>query len=137
MLRSIACGLSRAARPARRHFSSDLNLPDIIITRDAVKQLNKLNATANPKQYLRVAVEGGGCSGFQYVLTLEHGTREEDDQAFEKDGAEVVVDATSMEFLKGSTVDFVQELIRSSFSVINNPNAVSGCGCGTSFELKE
>ncbi|KDO30500.1 hypothetical protein SPRG_04402 [Saprolegnia parasitica CBS 223.65] len=142
MFRLITCGLGRAARPARRHFSSNLNLPDIIITRDAVKQLNKLNTTANPKQYLRVAVEGGGCSGFQYILTLEHDTREEDDQTFEKDGAEVVVDATSMDLAQattslGSTVDFVQELIRSSFSVINNPNAVSGCGCGTSFELKE
>ncbi|OQR96850.1 iron-sulfur cluster assembly protein [Achlya hypogyna] len=136
MLVAVARGLRRAARPARRHFS-DLNLPDIIITRGAVQQLNKINATADPKQYLRVAVEGGGCSGFQYVLTLEHDTLEEDDQTFEKDGAQVVVDATSMEFLKGSTVDFVQELIRSSFSVINNPNAVSGCGCGTSFELKD
>ncbi|OQS05231.1 iron-sulfur cluster assembly protein [Thraustotheca clavata] len=119
-----------------RRFS-DLKLPDLIITRNAVKQLHSLNEKEETKKYLRVAVEGGGCSGFQYVLTLEDGALDEEDQTFEKDGAKVVVDETSLELLKGSTVDYVQELIRSSFAVINNPNAVSGCGCGTSFELKE
>ncbi|ETV76001.1 hypothetical protein H257_09952 [Aphanomyces astaci] len=120
---------------SRRHFSDFL--PDLIITKATSNQLNALNRTAATKQHLRVAVEGGGCSGFQYVITLEDTPLEEDDRVFEKDGAAVVVDPTSMDLLKGSTVDFAQELIRSSFTVINNPNAVSGCGCGSSFEMKE
>ncbi|CAK4692167.1 hypothetical protein AeMF1_017035 [Aphanomyces euteiches] len=120
---------------SRRYFSGFL--PDLIITKAATQQLNALNSQSGTSQYLRVAVEGGGCSGFQYVLTLEDAPLEEDDQVFEKDGAKVVVDTTSMDLLKGSTVDFAQELIRSSFTIINNPNAVSGCGCGSSFELKE
>ncbi|KAG9408797.1 Iron-sulfur cluster assembly 2, mitochondrial [Aphanomyces cochlioides] len=128
--------VSRLPMAASRRYFSDF-LPDLIITKAASQQLNALNSQSGASQYLRVAVEGGGCSGFQYVLTLEDAPLEVDDQVFEKDGAKVVVDTTSMDLLKGSTVDFAQELIRSSFTIINNPNAVSGCGCGSSFELKE
>ncbi|KAF0691910.1 Aste57867_16949 [Aphanomyces stellatus] len=150
MLRRVLAVLPPAASTTRRCFSDFL--PDLIITNAATKQLNALNRNAENKQYLRVAVEGGGCSGFQYVVTLEDapigkmtmhvnftypGVAEDEDRVFEKDGAQVVVDETSMELLKGSTVDFAQELIRSSFTIINNPNASSGCGCGSSFELKE
>ena len=103
-----------------------------------LNDLNKGVKVENERKYLRVTVEGGGCSGFQYVYTVDNTLPlNEDDQVFEKNGAKVVVDETSMEFIKGSTVDFVTELIRSSFAVINNPNAVSGCGCGSSFEMKD
>ncbi|KAL7690615.1 putative FeS cluster insertion protein [Plasmopara halstedii] len=88
---------------------------------------------------LRVAVEGGGCSGFQYVIQFEDGTTsdENEDVIFEQHGGKVVIDKESLELIRGSTLDYEQELIRSAFAVINNPNAVNGCGCGTSFDLKE
>ncbi|CAH0479826.1 unnamed protein product [Peronospora belbahrii] len=88
---------------------------------------------------LRIAVEGGGCSGFKYVLEFEKDTTpdEEEDVVFEQHGGRVVVDKESLDLIRGSTVDYEQELIRSAFAVVNNPNAVSGCGCGTSFDLKE
>ncbi len=82
---------------------------------------------------LRIAVNGGGCSGFQYEFKLE-ADRAEDDTAFERDGATVLVDSVSMGFLAGSTVDFVDDLMGQSFRV-QNPQAKSSCGCGTSFSL--
>ena len=82
---------------------------------------------------LRVAVEGGGCSGFQYDIKLED-NESEDDTVFNKNGAKVVIDSTSMEFLAGATIDFNEELIGAKFT-IQNPNATSSCGCGTSFSV--
>ena len=87
---------------------------------------------------LRVAVDGGGCSGFQYAFSLE--TSDEaigpTDVVFERDGARVVVDDVSLAFVRGATVDYVEEMIKSSFAIVENPNAQSGCGCGTSFAVK-
>ena len=82
---------------------------------------------------LRIAVNGGGCSGFQYEFKLEP-ARAEDDTVFERDGATVLVDSVSLGFLAGSTVDFVDDLMGQSFRV-QNPQAKSSCGCGTSFSL--
>ena len=82
---------------------------------------------------LRVSVEGGGCSGFQYKFDIEH-TRADDDIVIERDHAVVVVDPASAPFLAGSEVDFVDDLIGASFRV-NNPNATASCGCGTSFSI--
>ncbi len=82
---------------------------------------------------LRVAVSGGGCSGFQYGFSLDN-EKNDDDQLFEKNGIEVIIDETSLDFLKGSQVDFVEDLIGSYFSM-NNPNATSTCGCGSSFAV--
>ena len=82
---------------------------------------------------LRVSVSGGGCSGFQYGFSLDN-ERGEEDVLFEKNGIEVVVDETSLEFLKGSELDFVEDLIGSYFAM-KNPNATSPCGCGTSFSV--
>ena len=75
---------------------------------------------------------------FQYKFMLESNDEldEEDDHVFERDGAKVVIDDVSYEFVKGSTIDFEEEMIRSSFAVINNPNSESGCGCGVSFAAK-
>jgi iron-sulfur cluster insertion protein len=84
-------------------------------------------------KFMRVAVEGGGCSGFQYVFSFD-ATRNEDDHAFEKDGVEVVVDEVSLDLVRGGELDYVEELIGSYFQVVN-PNASSSCGCGTSFSL--
>lgn len=82
---------------------------------------------------LRLAVTGGGCSGFQYSFTLDD-TRTDDDLVIERDGAVVLVDSVSLEFLKGAELDFVDDLIGAAFKV-NNPNASSSCGCGTSFSV--
>jgi iron-sulfur cluster insertion protein len=82
---------------------------------------------------MRVAVLGGGCSGFQYNFSFED-SKNEDDLLIERDGAAVVVDATSLELLKGSELDYVEEMVGSSFQV-KNPNATSSCGCGNSFSV--
>ena len=83
-------------------------------------------------QALRVAVEGGGCSGFQYDIRLDRPAA--DDLVIERDGQRVVIDSTSLPFLSGATIDFTEELIGARFT-IDNPNAPSSCGCGTSFAL--
>ncbi|CAI5521782.1 unnamed protein product [Closterium sp. Naga37s-1] len=84
---------------------------------------------------LRLTVEGGGCSGFQYIFTLDDKVTAED-SIFERDGVRLVVDNVSLLFVDGATVDFTDELIRSSFQVISNPNSASSCGCGASFTAK-
>lgn len=82
---------------------------------------------------LRVAVEGGGCSGFQYQMDLVE-TGEDDDLKISHDGQTALVDPVSVPFLKGSVIDFVDELAGAQF-VIQNPNAASSCGCGVSFSI--
>ena len=82
---------------------------------------------------LRITVSGGGCSGFQYGFTLDD-QNNDDDHLFERDGVTVVIDEVSLDLLKGSEVDFVEDLIGSYFA-IKNPNASSTCGCGTSFSI--
>ena len=82
---------------------------------------------------LRVAVKGGGCSGFQYVFEIVDQVSE-DDQVFEKYNCRVIIDETSLQFLEGAEIDYSEELIGSSFK-ISNPNATSSCGCGTSFSF--
>ena len=85
-------------------------------------------------QALRVAVRGGGCSGFQYALAFDRA--KEEDHVFEVDGVAVVVDKVSMQFVFGSEVDYVEGLQGAGFQV-NNPNVVAACGCGSSFQVKE
>jgi len=85
-------------------------------------------------QALRVAVRGGGCSGFQYALAFDRA--KEDDHVFEVDDVSVVVDKVSMQFVFGSEVDYVEGLQGAGFQV-NNPNVVAACGCGSSFQVKD
>jgi iron-sulfur cluster assembly protein len=100
---------------------------------DKIREL--LSGQADPQgQALRVAVRGGGCSGFQYALAFDR--VKEDDHVFEDRGVSVVVDKVSMQFVFGSEVDYVEGLQGAGFSV-NNPNVVAACGCGSSFQVRE
>jgi len=118
-------------------FMSGSSLPDLVVSKACAKRILDLRKET-PELRLRLSVEGGGCSGFSYSFTTESENVELDDEdiVFAHDGATVVVDEGSLEFVRGSTVDFVEEMIRSSFVVANNPNSESACGCGSSFALK-
>ncbi|XP_027700424.1 iron-sulfur cluster assembly 2 homolog, mitochondrial [Vombatus ursinus] len=111
---------------------SESNEGQIRLTESCVKRLLEITEEA---EFLRLQVEGGGCSGFQYKFSLDT-VINPDDRVFEQGGARVVVDTDSLAFVKGAVVDFSQELIRSSFQVLNNPQAEQGCSCGTSFSVK-
>lgn len=108
-----------------------LTLPPTVTDR-AFARLAEINATAGKAKALRVAVEGGGCSGFQYDISLDEPT--DDDLVLEGDGQKVVVDTVSLPFLSNAVIDFSEELIGARFT-IENPNASSSCGCGTSFSM--
>lgn len=107
-----------------------MNLPPTVTER-AFSRLAEIGA-GDQGQALRVAVEGGGCSGFQYEIKLD--APAQDDLVLEGQGQKVVVDTVSLPFLAGATIDFTEELIGARF-VIDNPNASSSCGCGTSFSM--
>jgi len=103
------------------------------VTESAAKQIAAiLGSEAQPK-VLRLSVEGGGCTGFQYKFDLVAET-EPGDLVIKRDGATVVIDPVSLPFVEGCELDYVDELIGASFKV-NNPNAVAACGCGTSFSV--
>lgn len=107
-----------------------MNLPPKVTDR-AFERLSEIGA-ADQGQALRVAVEGGGCSGFQYEIKLDSPT--EDDVVLKGKGECVIVDTVSLPFLSNATIDFTEELIGARF-VVDNPNASSSCGCGTSFSM--
>jgi len=108
----------------------------ISLTDKATEKINELISAQEDAsdQALRVAVRGGGCSGFQYSLAFDH--KREDDHVFEHNGVSVVVDKVSMQFVFGSEVDYVDGLQGAGFAV-NNPNVVAACGCGSSFQVRE
>ena len=108
-----------------------LNLPPKVTDR-AFARLAEINEGADEPQALRVAVEGGGCSGFQYEIRLD--APADDDLVLEKNGQRVLIDSVSLPFLADATIDFTEELIGARFT-IENPNAVASCGCGTSFSI--
>lgn len=104
----------------------------VYLTDSCVKRLGEIMEKG---EYLRIHVEGGGCSGFQYKFAVVS-EKSEDDRVFEQGGVGVLVDQDSLEFVKGATLDFTQELIRSTFQVLKNPQADHGCSCGSSFSVK-
>ena len=106
---------------------------DVTLSAAAAARLAVLSRDEGREVMLRVAVEGGGCSGFQYELALVHELGE-DDYVVERDGSRAVVDVISMALVKGSEIDFVDELVGAQFAV-RNPNAKSSCGCGVSFSI--
>lgn len=105
----------------------------VTITARAATQVAHILKGEAKGTFLRVSVQGGGCSGFQYGFTLDT-ARNDDDLVLERDGATVLIDAVSVDYLAGSEIDYVDDLIGSSFK-ITNPNATSSCGCGTSFSM--
>ncbi|XP_044488920.1 iron-sulfur assembly protein IscA-like 2, mitochondrial [Mangifera indica] len=133
------CFASRM-RQSHRLLSSNESpsLDDIHMTDSCIKRMKELQATETSpeKPLLRLGVETGGCSGFQYVFDLDHKTNP-DDRVFEKEGVKLVIDDISYDFVKGATVDYVEELIRSAFVVSTNPSAVGGCSCKSSFMVKQ
>jgi iron-sulfur cluster assembly accessory protein len=109
------------------------NASPVTVSAKAAKRIAEILKAESEPSMLRVAVTGGGCSGFQYNFTIDD-TRMDDDLVIARDGATVLVDPMSLDFLKGAEIDFVDDLIGASFK-IHNPNATSSCGCGTSFSV--
>jgi iron-sulfur cluster assembly accessory protein len=105
----------------------------VTVSARAARRIAQILKNEPAEAMLRVAVTGGGCSGFQYNFEIES-ARSGDDLVVERDGATVLIDPVSLDFLKGAEIDFVDDLIGQSFK-INNPNATSSCGCGTSFSV--
>jgi iron-sulfur cluster assembly accessory protein len=103
------------------------------VSASAARRIREILARKPDVRMLRVSVEGGGCSGFQYRFDLV-ASGESDDIVIERDGATILVDLVSLPFLAGSELDYVDDLIGSSFQV-RNPNAKAACGCGTSFSV--
>jgi iron-sulfur cluster insertion protein len=106
----------------------------VVLTESAARRVSVLmhqEQVANG--FLRLAVSGGGCSGFQYGFSFD-AVRQDEDRVFERDGVQLVIDAVSLELVKGAEIDFVEDMMGASFQV-RNPNAASSCGCGNSFSV--
>uniref|UniRef100_A0A0M3IDM6 Iron-sulfur cluster assembly 2 homolog, mitochondrial n=1 Tax=Ascaris lumbricoides TaxID=6252 RepID=A0A0M3IDM6_ASCLU len=136
-----------------RSFSSRGSPTDLIITKRCAERLKELIIislrvvlavscgewlahydvqVASEGEFLRVMVDGGGCSGFEYKMKLDR-KQNDDDLIFEKNGAVIVVDKMSLDFMKGATLDYAEDLMRSAFRILDNPIAEKGCSCGSSF----
>ncbi|MGQ4272634.1 iron-sulfur cluster insertion protein ErpA [Terrihabitans sp. B22-R8] len=114
-------------------MSDITSLNPVNVTDGAARRIAEILENEPAGAMLRVSVEGGGCSGFRYEFAVER-VRQNEDLAIQRGGIMVLIDEVSLEYLKGSEIDFVDDLIGASFQ-IRNPNASSGCGCGTSFAL--
>jgi iron-sulfur cluster insertion protein len=125
MMTSLATDSTQAAAPPQPRV--------LILSASAAKRIRTLNAQSGTDQMFRITVSGGGCSGFQYEFKLDDQLND-DDLTFERDGSVLVTDETSLDLIAGSEVDFVDDLMGAYFQV-KNPNAVSSCGCGTSFAI--
>jgi len=109
-----------------------MNMP-VTVSPSAAKRIAAILAREGDGTMLRLAVTGGGCSGFQYNFALDE-TRMDEDLFIEQGGARILIDPVSLDFLAGAEIDFTDGLIGQAFKV-NNPNATASCGCGTSFSV--
>jgi len=125
------------ARPSSSAAATAESL--IVITDRCAQRILELNKEPTVQKLLRLSVEPGGCSGFSYNFQLEELSQvdEDEDRIFERDGARVVVDGSSLELLAGATIDFEEEMMKSVFVVADNPQSSASCGCGTSFQAKD
>ena len=130
--RRAAKGRAVAGAPAPPYLAS-VSEPDIILTENAARRVAWIAARQSKPAVLRLAVDGGGCAGFTYTFALADAP-DDGDAIAETDGVKLVVDPVSLELVKGSAVDFVEDLGGAAFRV-TNPNAQSGCGCGSSFSV--
>lgn len=105
----------------------------VVVTESAIKKIATILGSEKEPSVLRVSVEGGGCSGFQYKFDIQRSPATED-VVIARNGATVVIDPVSLQYLAGSRIDYADELIGAAFK-IDNPNATASCGCGTSFSL--
>ncbi|KAI5664752.1 hypothetical protein M9H77_24075 [Catharanthus roseus] len=112
--------------------SESQSLVAVHMSDNCVRRMKELQTLEGKEKMLRLSIEAGGCSGFQYNFSLDDKSSS-DDRIFERDGVKLVVDKISLDFVKGATVDYVEELIRSAFQVSTNPSAVGGCSCKSSF----
>jgi iron-sulfur cluster assembly accessory protein len=108
-------------------------MTSVTISRRAARRIGEILRSEPSGSMLRVSVEGGGCSGFQYKFDVDH-IRNEDDAVIGTDEAIVLIDPVSLQYMDGSQIDFVDDLIGASFKIAN-PNATASCGCGTSFTI--
>ncbi len=108
-------------------------MTDLVLTERAARRINEIMQAEPAGSMLRISVNGGGCSGFQYAFDVER-ERQDDDVLVQRDGATVLVDQMSLQYMEGSVIDFVDDLIGQSFK-IENPHATASCGCGTSFSI--
>jgi iron-sulfur cluster assembly 2 len=136
---ALAAGMRVAGNRAGRNLSTPAGMVDVSADeRQAVnisERCAKRILKVQPNGFLRLRVDGGGCSGFQYKFELDSASQD-DDVLFEKAGAKLVIDETSLDMVRGSTIDFVEEMISSTFQVLSNPQSESSCGCGSSFAPK-
>ena len=113
---------------------SSLASSDVVLTDRAARRIGRILGKEAPGTKLRISVAGGGCSGFQYEYNLVQDAPANDDLVLSKEGATVLIDALSLEFMSGAEIDYADDLIGQSFQ-IKNPNVVAACGCGTSFAV--
>jgi iron-sulfur cluster assembly accessory protein len=131
MLR-LAARLQRRPETTKTGKMRDMTA-NVTVTERAARRIGEILKAEPAGSMLRVSVEGGGCSGFQYKFDVEH-SRADDDIVVARDGATVLIDSISLQYIAGSEIDFVDDLIGAAFK-INNPQAKASCGCGTSFTL--
>ncbi|XP_027069914.1 iron-sulfur assembly protein IscA-like 2, mitochondrial isoform X1 [Coffea arabica] len=118
--------------PLQSSHSQSQSIVAVHMTDNCVQRMRELQSQEGKEKMLRLSIEAGGCSGFQYNFSLDDKCND-DDRIFEREGVKLVVDKISLDFVKGATVDYVEELIRSAFQVSTNPIAVGGCSCKSSF----
>ena len=115
--------------------ATEISVPEgeVVVSPSAAKRVAKILAGEPEMSALRISVEGGGCSGFSYKFDLTN-SQQDDDIVLESDGSKVLIDPISINYMGGSVIDFVDDLMGQSFQ-IKNPNATASCGCGTSFSI--
>ncbi|KAK7337235.1 hypothetical protein VNO77_17799 [Canavalia gladiata] len=133
-----SCSFSSSVLHHATSAASSSNVEPVHMTENCVRKMKEIeaNESSADRKVLRLSVETGGCSGFQYAFNLDDKINS-DDRVFEREGIKLAVDNISYDFVKGATVDYVEELIRSAFVVSENPSAVGGCSCKISFMVKQ